>query len=565
MSYIKMKKIWKKHDKLNEKDAEALFELTKKFSPVKKWDDTDFVDVVGDFGQFVHPETDVTDDSEGIQPKQLVEILDIYKKDTFVVLERLIPILNSYIPRNIFDSYVSDGFISWKQVFKNVVIPNLSKDIDLSIGTIMFKLSPALQRFNNIEKEVLKGLGAETIKEERINAAIQEKKVDFNCLKLEVLDDSIFLKKRKELWEKENGRAPQADVMLHVNPHNFSPELLDKVNELYGGRQIAKLSDKEQYHVALLIDNLGLNFLSIPVNVLKTTYSSLSFGNDKIEDYRLVFDKIFKDLNQKDGNIVFVKNLLNVLKSYPLFKDFILKQQNLKDNNMEIILYISNVFNSIKDKKIVETLSSLDPLFFRIFMRYGVLDLRHISSLMKLYNDAQKVKGKLPLVKGSVGKYDYLVLDKSDPLGLVLGYATDCCQVIGGNGQSCLYDGYLTPEASFFVVLKNDCVYAQSWVWSRKDTDYGTGFCFDSLEILGKDVDRSPEILGCYKEAAKQLKKDFDVVYIGADGNCMPDGMEKLGKRLDIDTIYKKNLHNPNKNVYSDLVRDDGGCFILEK
>ena len=46
--------------------------------------------------------------------------------------------------------------ISWKQVFKNVVIPNLSSHKpDLAIGKIIFDLNPTLQRFNSISNEVL--------------------------------------------------------------------------------------------------------------------------------------------------------------------------------------------------------------------------------------------------------------------------------------------------------------------------------------------------------------------------------------------------------------------------
>lgn len=565
MPYIKMKKLWKKDDDLK-KLADQLFDLTKKMSPVKNWDDTDFVEAVVEFGQFVHPETDVSDDSEGIQPKQLKELHELLKKDTFDVLEKIIDILNSYVPRNLFTNYISDGFISWKQVFKNIVIPNLKENKkNLAIGKIMYDLNPTLKRFNSISNDVLELLGSGKITEDRVITAINENKVDFNQLDLDVLDNTIFLTKRKALWEKEKGRAPQAEIMLNVNPHNFHPDLIEVVNNLYGTRQIAKLSEKEQYHVAVLIDTFGLNLLSIPVEVLKTNYSSLSFGNNNIDDYRLVFDKVFKDLNKENINITFVNNLISVFPKYPLLKDFILKQQDIKDKNLEVILYITNMFNSITNQQVLRTLSSLDPVFFRIFMRYRVVNVNDISTLMNLYNEAQKVKTTIPLIQGTIGKYTYVMIDKSDPLGLILGYATDCCQVIGNAGQECLFDGYLNPNSSFFAVLKDDRVYAQSWVWTTERTNYGTGLCFDSLEILGKNVDHSPEILECYKEAAKKLNETYDVVYVGADGACMPKGMNKLGTRLSIDEIYDLNLNNPNRNLYSDLTRDQGGCFILEK
>ena len=54
----------------------------------------------------------------------------------------------------------------------------------------------------------------------------------------------------------------------------------------------------------------------------------------------------------------------------------------------------------------------------------------------------------LPNLKGSIGNYKWEIIKKDNPIGLMLGYATDCCQVIGGDGESCLKTGYEEVEVN---------------------------------------------------------------------------------------------------------------------
>ena len=91
---------------------------------------------------------------------------------------------------------------------------------------------------------------------------------------------------------------------------------------------------------------------------------------------------------------------------------------------------------------------------------------------------------------------DLEIIKKDNPIGLMLGYATDCCMTIRGNGESCIKAGYSNKNSTFFYVQKGKEIYAQSWVWV--DEKKGI-FCFDSVEVLGdKMTDEYKDILTCY-------------------------------------------------------------------
>jgi len=78
--------------------------------------------------------------------------------------------------------------------------------------------------------------------------------------------------------------------------------------------------------------------------------------------------------------------------------------------------------------------------------------------------------------------------------------------------------------------------------------------CFDSIEVLGKDLNKSQDILNAYKEVAEDLVNNhgYDMVIAGADGNSIPEGIDSLGEIMDYDFIEEHDLYMPFANVYTD-------------
>lgn len=74
----------------------------------------------------------------------------------------------------------------------------------------------------------------------------------------------------------------------------------------------------------------------------------------------------------------------------------------------------------------------------------------------------------------------YRFIGKDDPLGLVLGNLTNCCQRIGGVGESCVVVGETDPNSGFVVIECGGEIVAQSWVWYDDKT--GT-IALDNIEV----------------------------------------------------------------------------------
>lgn len=569
MSYIKIKPIWTK--KMSKEDVESIFEIFKNLSPVpsKEWKEINLTGAIAKYGQFIHPETDKEDDTEGIQPKEIRGLLSYCKSlDKLVYfLNRIIPILNLAASNGKFNNYVSDGFISWSLVYNNHIrnfLKEEEEDLNIVIGSIIISFSSVFSNFTQIEREVVSRIGLGSITETDIIDAKNSGILKSKTLSLVDINLDAFYEERIKLWEKDFGRVPQSKEMLRVNPLNFNPKVLDVINTIFGTRQINKLDLDSQKKIALLVDNFALNLFSFTENLFKDkTLSNLSFGNELVKDFSNVLKKIL-DFNDK-LSLHTVKLLLNTLHKYPSLEEYIMKKQTLLPNDIDVIMFISNMFNQIKDNKLITSLQTIKPKYFNVFYRYRVQEYKEIIALVKIFEatNSKKIKTTLPLIKGEVGKYQYEIIDKDNPIGLILGYATDCCQVIGGNGESCLREGYSNPNSSFFVVLKDDKVYAQSWIWER-DSKEGKAFCFDSLEVLGKNLNKSKDILNCYKEATKQLLETHDIVFVGADGQQMPEGLSEVGEIWNYNKLVNKDMIYPNDNIYSDL-RTDGAVIFGQK
>lgn len=574
MAYIKIKKIWTK--KFEDKKVEEIFQLLKSLSPVpeKEWEKIDFLGATAKYGQFVHPETDKHDDSEGIQPKQMKILQDILANKLFYFLERIVPALNQAASINFFNRYVSDGFISWNQVFDNHILSIINnsqyekKSIDFKIGLILISLNSVFSRFNSIEEIVIEKIGQGIFTETTISEAISSGMLSSNerNLKIEHINLEGFFEERRKLWFDSHKIKPQSEQMLRVNPLNFDKKILDIVDKVFSSRQIGKLKPEEQTWVSLLIDNFGLNLLVFPEELVSKTHLSnqLQFNNSQVKDFSKALSKIIK--SNESINLNNLKSILNAIHRYEPLEDFILKQDKLLDNDLDVIFFIANIVNQITNINVLNSLQSINPSYFRTFFRYRIQSYNDIIKLVQVFESSKGSKTSIPLISGKIGKYTYEVIDKDNPLGLILGYATDCCQVIGGAGEACLKAGYKEKDSSFFVVRKGDTVYAQSWIWAKKGTKYGSALCFDSIEVLGKDLEKSKDILKCYKEAASELINHYDIIYAGADGNSMPNGLDKVGEFLSVRELTDKNMQCPY-NIYSDLDHDvdTGGLIILNK
>ena len=230
---------------------------------------------------------------------------------------------------------------------------------------------------------------------------------------------------------------------------------------------------------------------------------------------------------------------------------------------------------------------------------------RDFERLQQIYNEGElRDFSSIPRVIGETKeKYTYEMLRLDDPLALVIGPLTDCCQRLDGEGQTSMEHSVVSQDGRLFVVRnERGEIVAQSWFWRNQNVG-----CFDNIEIPDKIFERyrrenplggkrqlTKEILEAYKKAALELMESdkqnynellqngditqeqydalvFGKITVGAGYNDIQASI-KLDKDLERDDI--NNLTLPKKTrrlpyIYDDShYADDGtheGQWIITK
>ncbi len=118
------------------------------------------------------------------------------------------------------------------------------------------------------------------------------------------------------------------------------------------------------------------------------------------------------------------------------------------------------------------------------------------------------------------------ILRADDPLNILLGNATKCCQKVGDVGENSMRHAAMEDTGRTFVVEEidengNSKIVAQSWVWRNNGV-----LCFDNIEITPSElsqlksgtyhtaIEKQKAILHLYKETAEKIlekdRKKFD-------------------------------------------------------
>ena len=105
--------------------------------------------------------------------------------------------------------------------------------------------------------------------------------------------------------------------------------------------------------------------------------------------------------------------------------------------------------------------------------------------LQEIYNYGKmRIFSSLPRVEGTLHEYTYEILRLDDPLALVIGKVTDCCQEIGNHAETCMEHSMVSKDGRIFVVRDLDgSIVAQSWVWRNQNV-----ICFDNIEVPDRQM-----------------------------------------------------------------------------
>lgn len=162
--------------------------------------------------------------------------------------------------------------------------------------------------------------------------------------------------------------------------------------------------------------------------------------------------------------------------------------------------------------------------------------------------------------KDDDGAVTYEILEKSNPLGAVIGTITNCCQVAGGVGSHCVEHGMSQPNSTFVVFRNGARIIGQAWIWYDETNKQIT---LDNIEIPNSVLEdiydgkvNQREFVECLERLANDLIADF-----GKNGRAVDDVTVGLGRNDFQDFLVNRfaEIENPHLlsgyNFYTDANR----------
>ncbi len=147
------------------------------------------------------------------------------------------------------------------------------------------------------------------------------------------------------------------------------------------------------------------------------------------------------------------------------------------------------------------------------------------EELQRLFDEGETREfSSIPRIIGERGGYTYEMLRLDDPLTLLIGKLTDCCQELheSQSGETSMTHSMLSRDGRVMVVRdEQGRIVAQSWVWRN-----GSVICYDNIEIPKarfEDYRRNhPEegksglakqVLEVYKQATRDIMRKDESFY----------------------------------------------------
>ena len=139
-------------------------------------------------------------------------------------------------------------------------------------------------------------------------------------------------------------------------------------------------------------------------------------------------------------------------------------------------------------------------------------DQEYFIEAQEIWDEARKREASsIPRLTGKDEKYSYEVLRLDDAVGIFAGNITDCCQKVGGVGESAMLHSMKEKSGRVFVVRdEKQKIIAQAWLWRNGNT-----ICFDNVEMPRKSDGHENQtvVYNILKKVAKELcDKDSEMV-----------------------------------------------------
>lgn len=293
-------------------------------------------------------------------------------------------------------------------------------------------------------------------------------------------------------------------------------------------------------------------------------------GFDTINRYDEVFAsffmKYFKDnmdfLCNEDGvdmTIACYNNFKNIKEIYC--------NKKVNTNRRSEILLPHHVINALNSRKYFNV--AKDNFDFSLIIgKYGYTQ-NQFDALQSWYEEAKKLNEsdlKLFISEDSNKNFiKYELLDKDNPLGAVLGNITNCCQVVGGAGESCVKYGMTKPNSKFMTFSMNKKIVGQSWVWYNEKTKT---VCLDNIELINdflnvikKDSKVQKDFISCLKRMASNFISEMESHDLEVKKVTIGEGFVDIKYLLDREFALEKGEILDDYTGYSDAFNQ----YIINK
>lgn len=360
------------------------------------------------------------------------------------------------------------------------------------------------------------------------------------------------------------------DKLENSEKNNFLPDLM-KIYYAIGGFSESQGESEKAYEYILNHVAVSKNPNATPQEIgqeIHSRFSRLTLNGEYCKEFAQFFMKYYKtnpdfmNFSLKDNAGELMDSTDYLCYAHNSFKTILKNYPNRVVNGNEKRALLTPRFVA-EHCSIVEYVDVQEgnELLAETVGKYGY-DQRQFNHIQEIYDRAKKIKD-VHFIEAdkSLGTNGicFRILEKDDPLGFVIGDITNCCQHIGGNGESCVVDGYTNPEAGFIVFeehLTNENgnpidktrILGQAYVWYDSKTKT---VCLDNIEIphkvsselnnkAKKEKGLSIEnLISAVKECAEAIirkmnEKEVKVerVTIGQEYNCLNQGISQHFKKV---------------------------------
>ncbi|MBQ8748928.1 MAG: leucine-rich repeat protein [Clostridia bacterium] len=385
--------------------------------------------------------------------------------------------------------------------------------------------------------------------------------------------------------EKKDIEAYKNLLAKDLIKHKIVKEIRSDTNKDYINRLLQEKTNKiaRSYPLDVLVYEFVQN------NVVNSPYK-----NELMHEIRCMVFSSFKDINFAQFAVRNYKEIEEKKLSQVVIRDSINRGYNVGKDGKITLSGIYNDFDKIYKNTNKQILTRSDKQRFTLEdcefknVYKGILEgnekLAEMCGIAHLiqedFEKAQEIFERGKQVKDSQvllidkdnedNEFKYRVIEKDNPLGIVLGNITNCCQTITSAGSSCLEYGATMPNSCFVTLEYKGNIIGQSWVWYDEKQKLVALDNIEVPDIYNKFVNKEnpQEVNDCIVRLCKNIVstmksngKPVENVIIGRANTDIDLLDETCEIESDPNKMFNFNLDLNGKKCYTDINKK--GQYII--